>query len=336
MLTFIVPAAFLLLVLLPLFALLFWWRARARRIAAARLGDTALLAALVETPQPHRGQVLLWLGALVALIFALARPQWGIAPEVIEVQGVSVMLVLDVSRSMDAQDVLPSRLERAKLDMRDLLVQLEGNNLGLILFAGEAVLQFPLTSDTASALNFVAAASSRALTRQGTALSAALRLALAAFDERRAESQIIAVISDGEDHAGDIEQVASEASARGVVIYTIGYGSLQGAPVPELDDDGQITGLRTLPDGTAVLTRLEEEPLQSLAASTGGLYFRAGGGAPVIANLAAVINRASSTLEARIEQRPIERFGLFVALSLLALALETLLPVLRSRRRRVA
>ena len=177
---FVNDEVLILLVLLPALGLFLAWGETQRRKAAARIGPPDLVALLGDAPRQSRraSKALLWLLTVAALIIALARPVWGTEVDPVETVGVSVMLVLDVSRSMDVQDIAPSRLERARLDALDLLRRLEGNEFGLILFAGTAFVQFPLTTDARSAAGFVNGASSDSISQQGTNIEAALRLAV--------------------------------------------------------------------------------------------------------------------------------------------------------------
>jgi Ca-activated chloride channel homolog len=261
-------------------------------------------------------------------VIALARPVWGVDLNIIETQGVSVMIVLDVSNSMNAQDLVPSRLERARLVIRDLFDGLAGNEIGLILFAGTAFIQFPLTTDTISAQSFLSAVSTDAITLQGTAIEDSLRLAMNTFSAQSPAAQVIVLMTDGEGTEGDALAAADDATEREIVIHSIGFGDPQGAPIPILDEQGQIAGYKSDPDGNVVLSRLDEELLQAIAERTGGLYQRAGAG-EAAAIVQAISAAQAGTLDTRTEERGVERFGIFVALAVLALSLEMLLPETR-------
>jgi Ca-activated chloride channel family protein len=319
------PDALYLLLLLPAAAALFVWRGRARRAALQRLGNSDLLRRLTPGASRRRRIVKagLWLTAAGMLMLALARPMWGVDVEVVETQGAAVMLVLDVSQSMLAQDIPPSRLERAKLAVRDLIERLAGNEIGLVLFAGEALIQFPLTTDALSVQSFVSAASTQSISQQGTDLDGALRLAAAALDQPRPTTRSIIVLSDGEDHQGDPVEAAGSAASAGITVHMIGYGDLVGAPIPVLDDDGRVAGYKTSADGNLVLTALNEETLRAAAERGGGLYQRAtaqGDEGDAIA--AAILAARSGALENRTAVRGVERFGVFLLLAAAALGLE--------------
>jgi len=265
----------------------------------------------------------------MALIIAIARPVSGVEADIIETQGVAVMVVLDVSASMDAQDIKPSRLERAKLDLRDLFQALAGNELGIVLFAGDAFVQCPLTNDVDSAITFLNAANSSSITRQGSSIETALRLAIDSFDERIAAHSIIILVSDGENQEGDPLLAAQDAADRGIIIHAVGYGGFDGVPIPFTNADG-LTEYKADRSGKVVLTRLYEDLLVQIAGSTGGLYRQVSGGGEEIKSLAGRINAIEGeVLESRLSNRPVERFGIFVFLALLALTVEILLPEAR-------
>jgi Ca-activated chloride channel family protein len=326
--TFLNTPALILLLVLPAAVGLFVWRARERQRTEGSLGNPELVSALIGRISSTRRVVkaVLWLVAAGSLIFALARPVWGVDVDTIEAQGVSVMVVLDVSASMDAQDVTPSRLERAKLELRQLFDRLAGNEVGLVLFAGTAFVQFPLTTDVTSMGTFLSAATTQSITQQGTDLASALRLSMQAFDQASTAQRYIIVASDGENLEGDPLRAADEAEAQGIVIDTLGFGGTEGAPIPVRDEAGNIVTYKADQSGTLVLSALNETDLKAIAERTGGTYQHASG-TDEVSRLADAINQTSaSSLASRTQTRNVERFGIFVALALLALTLEILLP----------
>ena len=332
--TFLSAGALLLLAILPLWILFFGWRSRARVAILKQLGDIDLIGTLFPqvSGARRRWKSALWLCALAALIIALARPVWGVDLDVVQTQGVSVMIVLDVSNSMAAQDILPNRLERAKLAIRDLFDGLAGNEIGLIVFAGTAFVQFPLTTDPVSAVTFLNAVSTDSITRQGTAIEAALRLAMESFGEQSPAAHIIVLMTDGENHEGDPLHAADEAAQQGITIHAIGYGDPdEGVPIPVVDSSENIISYKTDEAGNVVLSKLDEDILKSIAECTGGTYQRASASGVEITNLMNQIHQAEAgDLGSRTETRGVERFGIFVALALLALSLEMLLPETRT------
>ncbi|TVR22275.1 MAG: VWA domain-containing protein [Anaerolineaceae bacterium] len=324
------PFALILLLTLPPIALFIIWRAGARDRRMARLGDPAIISQLADSVSPRRRRIkhILKLIVLALLIIALAQPTWGIAEEVVTAEGVAVMVVLDVSRSMKAEDVSPNRLERAKLTARTLFEDNEGNLVGLVLFAADAIVQFPLTTDSRSALTFLDAASTRAITRQGTAIRGALLLAMETLDERVAGRSVIVLLSDGEDHEGGVLSAAQMAAERDIVIHAVGYGTLSGTTIPELSADGQATiGARTDRAGNVITTRLEEDLLLQIAETTGGIYRRAGESGIENIDLANAINEIEAQeLENRLQIRRVERFALFIFFGLMLMTVETMIP----------
>jgi Ca-activated chloride channel homolog len=305
------------------------WREQRRRDRLRLIGDVELLQSLNQRTilAPRVWKSVLWLVTVAALIFALARPVWGIDLDIVESRGVSVMFVLDVSRSMDAQDILPSRLERAKLTLQEMFQSLSGNELGLILFAGTAFVQFPLTTDSATAATFLKAATSDSISNQGTNIAAALRLALDSLDEATSAKHIIVLITDGENQQDDPQSVVYEAAQRGVTIDAIGYGEAQGAPIPVYDHDGRVTGYKSDQSGNLVLSSLDEVLLRETAERTGGIYQRATAGGQEAKRLTDLINEGEvATLNRDVQSHDVERFEIFVALAVLALTVEILLP----------
>lgn len=330
---FLNPGVLGFLVVVPLGVVFLIWRDRIRLQRWQLLGDLALIERL-HPPISHRRRIVksgLWLFAVGALIVALARPTWGTDVSVIETSGVSVVVLLDVSNSMNAEDVLPSRLERAKISLQNLFDQLAGNELGLILFAGNAVLQFPLTTDSQSASVFLRTASSNSITQQGTNIEAGLRLAMDTLAESTTGSKSIVVVTDGENWQGDARAASASAAEQGIIIYSIGYGSVEGNPIPVLDENGNTTDFKTDAAGNMILSRLDETTLQAMAEQTKGQYWHASADGAEITELVAQINQQQDgVIGSRAESQRVERFGLFVALALMALTIEMLLPETRA------
>jgi Ca-activated chloride channel homolog len=329
------PASFILLLFLPAAIAFLVWRFRLRNNRLQRLGDSRVVASMLPNISPGRrfGKLTLWILALISLIVALARPVWGEEISVLETHGVSVMIVLDVSNSMNAQDVAPSRLERAKLSLSDLIDGLAGNEIGLILFAGEAYVQFPLTTDTLSAKSFLGAVSSNAISKQGTNIGAALQLAIDRFRNRGSVQPVVILVTDGENLEGDPLTVASAAKEAGITIHAIGYGNPEGSAIPIYDDAGHETGYKTDTAGNLIMSALDEPTLKAIADATGGTYQRATSAGAEINTLLGVLSKTEvTTLGTHSESRGVERFGIFVALALIALSTEILLPEVRKAK----
>jgi Ca-activated chloride channel family protein len=319
------PSVLLLIVIsLPLEVFFSFWRLKKRESRILQLGDKPLTDTLiigVSTTQ-RRVKYTLKLSAMVCLLIALARPVWGIAEEAVNAEGIAIIVVLDVSRSMDAQDVSPNRIERAKLTARTLFESNEGNLIGLVLFAGDAFVQFPLTSDVHSATTFLNAASTDSITRQGTALGIGIRLAQETLDERITARSVILLLTDGEGSLEDVspESVAEQAAEAGIIIHAIGYGSAEGTTIPMMNEDGTVIGAVTDDEGNIVITKLDEDTLQTIAQTTGGIYRRASeSGIEIVDILNAVNQLEIDVLESHLQIRLIERFALFVLFALILL-----------------
>lgn len=304
-----------------LFALL-----RRRRRALAQLVDPALLVVLAPAWNPARAKSRLWLRlcALVLLVLALARPQWGFHWEDVRRKGLDLMVVLDTSRSMMASDIKPSRLQQAKWGVRDLLRNLHGDRVGLVPFAGSSILQCPLTIDYAAFTMTLDDIYSGIIPRGGTALEQALRTAAAAFPANGTADRVILLVTDGEDHEGDPLKFLPELKEKNIRVYTIGIGTLEGEMVP--GGEGQDAYFKDR-QGQIVKTTLKEDVLQKLALGTGGTYVRS---APGDTGLERVFNESINNLkrseqETRSAKIYEERFVWLVVAALLLLAWEALL-----------
>jgi Ca-activated chloride channel family protein len=295
----------------------------------ARLGAPQLIAKLSATVNQsgRRWRTALWFVVFVFLIIALTRPRWGAQIEYVERQGIEIMVALDVSESMLAEDFKPNRLARAKLEITELMGRLEGNEMGLVLFSGAAFVQFPLTSDFATARMFLEAARPGIISRPGTAIAEAIEIAMTGFNEERATQKVIILLTDGENHEGDIAAAAEKAAEAGIIIYTIGFGSPQGEPIPQYNELGELTGYKRDRQGEIVLTRLDETTLQQIALATNGRYFRAAADGREVGFLAGAIGELqTSELESRFETRRVERFQWFLTIAIVALVVSELIP----------
>lgn len=325
---FLNPAVFILLLIIPAAVVFFAWRERVRRQRTHSLILSTPADYLLPAQVPrYTLKSGLWVVMLLMLIVALARPVWGVNMDIIEVQGVSVVVVMDASNSMGAQDVLPNRLERAKLATHELFEQLNGHEMGLVLFAGTAFVYFPLTTDALSVSTFLDAVSTQSISAQGTVLENAIDEALDMFDTGSPAARIIVLMTDGESHEGDVERALDRAVDMQTTIHTIGYGSADGAPIPVLNERGESMTYKAGSNGEMILSHLDEATLQRIAERTGGVYQRASATGTEIANLSHIIQQSQTgVLDTRIETRGVERFGLFVLVAVLLLSLEIVLP----------
>lgn len=212
--------------------------------------------------------------AAVLLIFALANPQVGSKVEEVEQVGIDVYILLDVSNSMKAEDIKPNRLDKAKYEISSLIQRLRGDRIGLIVFAGQAYVQFPLTSDYSAADLFLSAVDHTTVPQQGTAIAPAIELALKSFKHDEETQKAIVIITDGEDHEGNLKDVVQNAAEEGVTIYTIGMGSPSGSPIPVYNNVGARVDYKKDREGNVVLTKLDETTLQEIAEIGNGNYYR--------------------------------------------------------------
>ena len=339
--TFGAPQFLIVLAALPLLAVLVFW-VRTRRTRAIRLiGDPVLLErlGLSSNPRMQGFRSVLWFLGAALLIVALARPQWGSDIEIVEQRGVQVMIALDVSRSMLVQDLKPTRLDRAKLEISDLISTLDGDEVGIVLFSGASFVQFPLTSDYATARTYLSHAGPNSITRQGTVIAEAIETATIAFSHERPGQKIIVIMTDGENHEGDPVGMARRAAGEGTVIYTVGLGSPEGGPVPEYDDAGNITGYKPDAQGRVIASRPDEVLLQQIAEVGGGRYFRASDPGAMGALADEIQAFEDLTRQSEFNQRKVERFQLFLLAGALLLVLSEAMTgrfFVSSRRRRAA
>jgi Ca-activated chloride channel family protein len=322
------PNYLYLLGLTPLATLFLIWAASQRQTALVKLGLLSLIETLSANVSLHkrRWKTVLWFLALIALVLAMARPLWSTQVMVRAQEGVEAMVVLDVSTSMLAEDIKPNRLTRAKLTIEELMDRLGGNEVGLVIFSGAAFVQFPLTADFYTARAFLEEASPTSISRPGTALEEAIRVAMDGFPERHAASRVILLLTDGEGHEGDPLTAAQEAAEQGILIHAIGFGSPDGEPIPIRDASGAVTDYKKNAQGETVLSRLDEIVLQQIASETGGLYFRASaGGEEIDAIVESIAALETGEQKGQFETQGVERFEWFVGAALLILTTEALI-----------
>jgi Ca-activated chloride channel family protein len=332
--TFLNAPLLALLLLIPIFVLFFLWRNIVRAMIVRRIGDAELVQKLLAqiSPARRRWKQILWLLTLAALILAVARPVWGIELQKVEKQGVAIVVVVDVSLSMAAQDIVPARLDRARLDMQALLAALEGNDAAIILFAGQAFHYMPLTYDMQAAQVFIRSITLNAVPTPGTAIGEALDMALKILEDVEADKRVIVLLSDGENHEGSPLNAARTANEAGIIIHTLGYGTITGSTIPIYDDAGTLIDYKKDAAGNLVQTVLDEIVLRTLAEITGGIYQPIVDGTEIANVVNAIQALQPGDLGEEWIERPIEQFGIFVALALLALSIEILLPETRRER----
>lgn len=270
------PPGLWLLLAVPVLAGLLALEFHRRRRTLQRLGDLPLLRRLTRSVSVEKRIIksVLLVIASVFLVLAVARPQWGVKTEEVTRKGIDVMLVVDVSRSMLAEDIKPNRLMQARGAIFQMLDMMHGDRVGLVAFAGTAYVACPLTLDYSAAAMFVDVLDTDLMPIQGTAIAEALRTAVKAFPEKDGRHQVILLITDGEDHEGDVAGAVQEASDRGIIIDTIGVGDPTGVPIPLRNAKGEVTGYKEDDDHRKVTSRLDEGGLESIAVATHGKYYR--------------------------------------------------------------
>ena len=269
------PNLLYLLLLLPVIILLYLINEIRKRKAMKRLGDINLVGSLVPDMSRIRPSIkfILQLIAILSGIIMIARPQFGSKIEDVKKQGVEVIIALDVSNSMLAEDIQPDRLTRAKQAISRLVDNLSNDKIGLIVFAGDAYIQIPVTTDYISAKMFLSTINPSMVPKQGTAIGAAINLGIRSFSPGEGKSKAMIIITDGENHDDDPVKAAEEAAKNGIVIHTIGIGSTDGVPIPILIN-GKKDYLKDA-DGNTVITKLDEDILKKIALSANGNYVRA-------------------------------------------------------------
>jgi Ca-activated chloride channel family protein len=327
------PGWLWLLLLVPLVAWFLVHAFRRRKAALEAFAEARLLDRIApghDSPR-RRASAAALVAALAFGLVALAGPKWGFHWEEVRREGIDLMIAIDTSRSMLASDVRPNRLERAKLAVQDLIRQLEGDRVGLIAFAGSAFVQCPLTHDYQAFGESLRAIDVGIIPRGGTSIGEAVRSGVAAFEGREGRHAALVVITDGENHDGDIGAAAQEALAAGIRVYTVGIGTREGELI-EVEVDGRRTFLKDR-QGQVVKSRLDEETLRTLATTTGGAYLYAQGPSLGLDELYDdyIAKMEKREIETSMKRRFQERFQIPLLLAFLLLAAE---PVFRTGRRR--
>jgi Ca-activated chloride channel family protein len=294
-----------------------------RRKALNRFGEFHLIHRLM--PEFSTGRLIfkfvLLMIAFAFLVLALADPQTGSKMEKVERRGIDVMIALDVSNSMLAEDIRPSRLERAKQAISKLIDRLDGDRIGIIVFAGKAYNQLPITTDYGAAKMFLSAINTNIVPVQGTAIADAVEMATGSFGQSTHNKAII-VISDGEDHQGDVLEKTEAAAKKGIVVYAVGIGTTEGGPIPVYNGDIR-TGYKKDRDGTTIITRLDDSLLQRIASIGKGMYVRITNSEEGWQKVFDDLNKIQkSELESRQFSDYEDRFQYFIGFSLLFLIFE--------------
>jgi Ca-activated chloride channel homolog len=327
------PDYLYLLLLLPVLIGSWAYNEVRKRKAIRRIGNRELVNRLLPEMSKVRPlfKFMLQFIAVSSAIIVLARPQFGSKLEEIKRQGVEVIIVLDVSNSMLAEDIQPNRLERAKQAISRLVDNLVNDKIGLIVFAGDAYTQIPITTDYISAKMFLSTINPDMVPKQGTAIGSAIDLGIRSFSPGEGKSKAMIIITDGENHEDNPVSKANQAAKSGVIIHTLGIGSPDGVPVP-VTLYGKKNYLTDI-DGNTVITRLEEDILKNIAISTGGNYVRASNSNIGLDEIFGEIQKMKTQeLETTMYTEYNDQFQIFAAITLLILILDFMIMDRKNRK----
>ena len=330
MLNFAQAQYLFLLLLIPFFFIFYAVMLKLRKRRIRRFGDESLVKEIMPSSSVSKGWVktVLFSAAFFFFVIGLSRPQIGAKLKEHQTKGVEIMIALDVSTSMLAEDYSPNRLERAKLSISMLVDKLRDDRIGLIVFAGNSFVQLPITTDYVSAKMFLNSISTESVPVQGTAIGEAINTAVRSFSAQSEKSRAVVIITDGENHEDDPVAAAKQAAKLGVRIFTIGVGSPEGQPIPV---DGELLRDR---NGEIVVSRLDEKVLQDVAEAGNGVYVRAGnrefGLAPVVERIRQMDEEEFSSV---IFEEFDEQYMYFFAIALVLLVIEMLIGERRAKKR---
>lgn len=317
-----------LLILLPILIALYILIVQLHKKSFLKFTDSMFFDVLAPLRSPARRNIkfILFLTAIFSLIIALARPQFGSKLEEVKREGIEMIIALDVSRSMLAEDIKPNRLERAKQAITALINRMRDDKIGMIVFAGDAYTQLPITTDYISAKMFLTNISPEMLSRQGTAIASAIDLGVKSFTQDTEAAKVIVIISDGEDHEGDAVESARLAAEKGIKVYAIGMGSQTGAPVPLSRISGDQGGFMKNRQGDVVITRMDPKMLSEIATAGDGEFFGASASNVGLNKLYNDLNKLNkSEIETKVYTEYDDQFHYFVAFALLLLLIDMLL-----------
>lgn len=331
MIRFAHPEYFYLLFSLPVIIVFYLYYRSWKKNALQRFGSHEVIQQLMPNKSNSKGFIKLFILVVgtAFLIFGIIDPQIGSKLENVKREGIDLYLVLDVSNSMLAEDIKPNRLERAKLAISNLIDKLEGDRLGIIIFAGNAYKQLPLTTDYSAARLFLSVVDTKIVPTQGTAIGEAIDMATISFGETE-HNKAIVIITDGENHEDDAVEAAKKANELGIRVFTIGMGLPEGAPIP-LISNGNQTGFKKDREGKTVVTKLNEDMLRKIAAAGGGAYARANNATTGLSKIFEDINAIDKKeIETRQFTNYEDRFQVFLGIALALLLLELLIASRRA------
>ncbi|WP_418660723.1 vWA domain-containing protein [Bacteroides ilei] len=318
------PIYLYLLIVLPFIIGLHIYSNYRRKKKLRQYGDPELMVHLMPDVSSYRPGIKFWLvfAALAMVIFMLARPQFGAKMETVKRQGIETVVALDISNSMLAEDVTPSRLEKSKKLISRLVETFNNDKVAMIVFAGEAFTQLPITSDYISAKMFLESISPSLISTQGTDIRGAIDLAMKSFTPNPEVGRAIVLITDGENHEGGAVEAAAEAAKKGVRVFVLGVGSPDGSPIP-VEGSNEF---RRDKDGNVIVTRLNEQMCQEIAKAGNGIYVRVDNTNSAERALNAEINKlAKADVESKIYTEFDEQFQVLAWLALILLSVDLFL-----------
>lgn len=320
------PIYFYALIAIPaivvLFLLVLLWKKRTQN----RFASAALLDKLSPTKSTFKAslKVLIVCLALGCLSFALVNPKVGTKLETVKREGVDVVFALDVSKSMLAEDIAPNRLDKSKQLITQIINSLAGDRIGIIGYAGSAFPQVPITTDFSSAKLFLSGMDTDMVSSQGTAIKEAIEMAKTFYNDEEQTNRVLFIISDGEDHEGNVAEITEEAVALGIRIFTIGVGTVEGGPIP-IKQDGVLQYYKRDENNVQVITRLGEDTLKEIASEANGEYMNGGNTKEVVAKVTDILNGMDKKeFEAKQFTDFKDQFQWFLAGALLLLVLDVL------------
>lgn len=317
------PLYLYLLLLVPVLAAVHYGTDYHRRKRLRRYGDVALLKELMPDVSAVRREAKAWLmlAAWALLVFTLARPQFGTKVDTRKRQGIEAIIAMDISNSMLAEDVTPNRLEKSKMLVSSIVDQMTDDKIGLIVYAGEAYTQLPITSDYVSAKMFLETIQPSLISTQGTDIKQALDLAMKSFTPDDKTSKAVFVITDGEDNEGGAVEMARAAAEKGIKVYVLGIGSPQGAPIPMPGSTQYITDN----GGNVVVSKLNEQMCREIAAAGQGAYIYVDNSSSAKEKLSGYVDKLAKTeMESTVYSEYDEQFQAVALLALLLLVLDVL------------
>ena len=317
------------LLLIPFFVLLFIWLKQRKKKSLSAFASKEMLNILMPDYSPLRSnfKFILYTFGFIFTLIAIASPQFGSKLEEVKRSGIDLIIALDVSNSMKAQDIAPNRLTSSKRAISKLIDKLQGDRLGIVVFGGESYVQLPITNDYAAAKLFVENIDTDLIPTQGTAIGNAIETAISCFYKESKNKKVIVVITDGENHEDDAVKIAREAVDKGIIVHTIGMGSAEGAPIPVAGGNFKKDN-----EGNVVITKLNEAMLTEIAAAGKGIYVRSTNSQIGLNVIYDEINKLEKTeYESKSFTDYEDRFQYFLFPALLLLVLEILLSDRKSR-----